>query len=106
MDIDTEINRFLDWWEEHGQAPSELRVSDWVIRTPGCEGDFGCCSQTHDLSGLVDALYELADRAQPGTPSGVSVAVHRFLSVSDETARQITKELDQHVRDKRASRHA
>ncbi|MCP4573251.1 MAG: hypothetical protein GY838_12930 [bacterium] len=65
MSIDSEITRFLDFWEEHGRAPDELRVSGWVLRTPGCEGDFGCCSKQFDLAGLTDALYELTGRAEP-----------------------------------------
>jgi hypothetical protein len=65
MSIDTEINRFLDFWEDHGRAPEELRVSNWVLRTPGCEGDFGCCSKQFDIAGLTDALYELAGREEP-----------------------------------------
>jgi hypothetical protein len=61
-EIETTINRFLDFWEQHAREPDELRVLDWVITTPGCEGDFGCCAEGYDLSGLVDALYELSGR--------------------------------------------
>lgn len=64
IDIDTEINRFLDFWEKHARDPDELRVEGWVMFTPGCEGDFGCCSKSHDMAGLVDALYELASREE------------------------------------------
>ena len=68
IDIDSEINRFLDFWEKHGRDPDELRVSNWVLMTPGCEGDFGCCSKQFDLAGLTDALYELAGRKEPPYP--------------------------------------
>lgn len=68
IDIDFEINRFLDFWEKHGRGPDELRVSNWILRTPGCEGDFGCCSKQFDIAGLVDALYELAGRKEPPFP--------------------------------------
>ena len=63
-DIDSEINSFLDFWEDHCREPDELRVSNWILRTPGCNGDFGCCSKSYDLSSLTDTLYELAGRPE------------------------------------------
>ncbi|KKN87456.1 hypothetical protein LCGC14_0259110 [marine sediment metagenome] len=63
--IDYKINSFLDFWEKSGRDPDELRVDNWQIHTPGCAGDFGCCSKSYDLATLVDALYELTGRKEP-----------------------------------------
>lgn len=75
--IDYKINSFLDYWEKHGRDPDELRVFNWQIRTPGCDGDFGCCSKQHDLAPLVDALYELTGREEPPFDSGVVISEHK-----------------------------
>jgi hypothetical protein len=74
-----QIDLFLDWWEKHGRYPDELRVDGWVMRTPGCSGDYGCCSKSFDLSDLADALYELTGRKEPPleSPSRAEVKARR-----------------------------
>lgn len=55
--MDEDIKRFLAFWKQHGQE--EMRVRGGVLQSAGCNGDYGCCSDSCDLGGLADSLQEL-----------------------------------------------
>ncbi len=44
--------------QEKSGEPVTLRYQDGCISTPGCEGDYGCCSKQLDIVGLLDDLQQ------------------------------------------------
>lgn len=57
MTLEKEAARFLAWMKEHGDRPAKLE--DGVLTSAGCRGDFGCCANCYNLSGLADELEKL-----------------------------------------------
>jgi hypothetical protein len=58
--MELDIKLFIEFIDNLKDG-EKLLYRSGVLMTEGCEGDFGCCSKSNDVIGLVDELKKLVE---------------------------------------------